>query len=63
MATGNVLQAPVFARRIVKSNPAGQMRQGLSSRPVRVVLMPRDYSAVVCGFAEELVVPKANWSA
>src|SRR5258707_481180 len=40
MTPRNVLQAPVLTNRIVQPNPAGEMSQRLSSRPIRIVLMP-----------------------
>lgn len=63
MATGNVVQASVLAVGIVESNPASEMGKRLSSRPVRIVLMPGDHTAVMRRLAEELIVPKADGSA
>src|ERR1700681_461519 len=62
MTPCNVLQAPVLARRIVQANPAGEMSKRLSSCPVRIVLMPGHYSAMMSRFAEELVMPEPNRS-
>jgi len=39
------------------------MSKRLSSCPIRIVLMPGHYSAMMSRFAEELVVPEANRSA
>src|ERR1035437_321945 len=63
MTPCNVLQAPVLTGRIVKANPAGEMSERLSSRPIRIVLMPGHYSAMMSRLAEELVVPEPNRSA
>src|SRR5437660_1875510 len=63
MTPCNVLQAPVLTGRIVKANPAGKMSKRLSSRPIRIVLMPGHYSAMMSRLAEELVVPEANRAA
>src|SRR5277367_5720959 len=62
MTAGNVLQAPVLAVRIVEGNPAGEMSQRLSSRPVGIILMPGHDSAMMSRLAEELVVPEPNRS-
>src|SRR5450755_4332644 len=63
MTPCNVLQAPVLADRIVQANPACEMSQRLSSRPIRIVLMPGHDSAVMSRLAEKLVVPEPNRSA
>ena len=39
------------------------MSQRLSSRPIRIVLMPGHDSAMMSGLAEKLVVPEPNRSA
>jgi hypothetical protein len=39
------------------------MSERLSSRPIRIVLMPGHYSAMMSRLAEELVVPEPNRSA
>src|ERR1700730_4244398 len=63
MTPCNVLQAPVLPVRIVKANPAGEMSQRLSSRPIRIVLVPGHYSAVMRRLAKELVMPEPTLSA
>src|ERR1700726_4756869 len=63
MTPCNVLQAPVLMGRIVKANPAGEMSKRFSSRPIRIVLMPGHYSAMMSRLAEELVMPEPNCSA
>src|SRR5207248_11772316 len=60
LAAGHVMQTAVLAGRFVEADPAGEMRDGLRARPVRVVLMPRDYSAMLRWLAEKLVVPEAH---
>src|SRR5215470_19599134 len=63
VASRNVMNTTVLARRIVETNPAREMRHRLGASPVRIVLMPGDYSTVVRGFAEQLIVPKADRAA
>src|SRR5215510_11540949 len=63
MASRNVMNTTVLARRIVETNPAREMRHGLGTSPVRIILMPGDHSAMVRGFTEELIVPKTNRAA
>src|SRR5215469_5418254 len=63
MASSDVMQATVFALRIIETNPASQVRKRLSSGPVRVVLVPRNHSSMTSGFAEQLVVPEADGAA
>src|SRR5207302_11013797 len=60
LAAGHVMQAAVLARRVVEADPAGEVRDGLCARPVRIVLMPRDDSAMMRRLAEKLVVPEAH---
>lgn len=62
MAPSNVLQAPILTGRIVQANPAGEMSQRLSSRPIRVVLMPGHDAAMMSRLAKKLVVPEPNRS-
>src|SRR6202050_354321 len=54
------LQAPVLSGRIVKANPAGEMSERLGSRPIRIVLMPGHYAAMMSRLAEELVLPEPD---
>jgi hypothetical protein len=63
MAASDVMQASVFAVRIIETNPASQVGKRLSSVPVRVILVPGNNSSVMSGFAEQLVVPEANGAA
>ena len=63
MAAGHVMQTAVRARRIIKANPTGQMRQRLRPRPVRIILMPSDYTAMSSGLAKQLVVPETHGTA
>src|SRR5262249_1919992 len=63
MASRDVMQAAVFTTRIIETNPASQVSKRLSSSPVRVILVPGPNSPVTGGFAEQLVVPKANAAA
>src|SRR5947209_802301 len=60
LASGNVMHAAIRARRIIQPDPARQMRHRLCARPVRIVLMPRDDSAVMRWLTEKLVVPEAH---
>ena len=60
MAAGNVMNAAVFARGIVEANPAGEMGHRLGAGPVRIILMPRHYAAMMGRLVENLIVPKAH---
>src|SRR5690606_28568871 len=60
MTSRNVVQTAVFTSRIVKSDPARQMRHRRRPCPVRMVLMPDDNAAVFRGLYEKLVVPKTH---
>src|SRR5271163_1554337 len=60
VASRHVIQAAIFARRIVQPDPAGQMSQRGRARPVRIILMPGHHSAVPRRLAKKLVVPEAH---
>src|SRR5437868_4258832 len=63
VASGNVIQTTIVARGIVKPYPAGQVSQRLRSRPVRIILMPCDYAAVMRRFGKQLIMPEAHRAA
>src|SRR5215831_16833074 len=63
MASSDVMQAAIFAIRIIETDPASQVSKRLSSGPVRVILVPGNNSPVMSRFAEKLVVPEANGAA
>jgi hypothetical protein len=63
VAPRNVVQATIFSRGIVKTNPASEMGQGRGPCPVRIVLVPGHHPAMSCRFAEKLVMPEAHWAA
>lgn len=44
---------------VVECDVNGQVAHGRGSRPVAVVLVPRDWSAVLSWLAEQLVVPES----
>src|SRR5215472_7449927 len=52
MASSDVMQAAVFAIRIIETNPASQVSKRLSSGPVGVILVPGNDPAMTSGFAE-----------
>lgn len=60
VAAGDVLEASVAGCGIVEADPAGQMSHRLSPRPVGIILVPGDDSAVFGRFAEELVMPEPD---
>ena len=60
MAAGHVVNAAVVPGAVVQPNPAGQVGHGLGSRPVGIVLVPRDDSAMPSRFAKQLVMPKPH---
>src|ERR1043166_1896 len=63
MATGHVVNAAVLPGRIIKPDPAGEVRHRRCAGPVRIVLMPCHNSAVARRLSKNLIVPKTNWSA
>src|SRR5258708_17159712 len=63
MAASDVMHASVITVRIIETNPASQVGNRMGSGPVRVILVPGHNSAVMSGFAEQLVVPEANGAA
>src|SRR5215475_15977734 len=60
MAAGHIAKTAVVAGRVVKRYEARQVRHRLSSSPVRIILMPRDYGAMTRRLAEELIVPEPD---
>src|SRR2546429_297140 len=60
MASSNVLETSILASRVVQTDPASEMCEGLGACPVGVILVPGDNAAVVCRLAEELVMPKPH---
>ena len=62
VAAGNITDATIINGAVIKSDPAGEVRHGLSASPIRVVLVPRDNTSVKRWFAKELIVPEADWS-
>src|SRR4051812_11384870 len=63
MTARNIVEASVLARAVVQSDPACKVCNRFSASPIRVVLVPRHYSAVLRGFAEQLIVPEPNRAA
>src|ERR1041384_3819014 len=63
MAARDVMDAAVLNRGIIEANPTRQVRHRLHARPVRIILMPRNYAAVSGRFAEQLVVPESQRAA
>src|SRR4030095_8576326 len=60
MTAWNVVQTAILPRRIVQSNPTGNVCDRFGSGPIRVILMPEDYSTVMSWFGEDLIVPETN---
>src|ERR1051325_300504 len=60
MATRNVMNAAVFARGIVQTDPTRQMGHRLSSGPIRVVLMPDNHGSMPGRLVKDLVVPEPH---
>src|SRR5438067_13754211 len=58
MTAWNIMDATVFPRRIVKANPARQMRHRLRPLPVRIVLMPGDHPAITRRLYEQVIAPQ-----
>src|SRR5262245_9365752 len=63
MAARQITHASVIDRRVIQSDPAGQVCERRGARPVGIVLMPGDYTAVIRWFAEELIVPEPQRTA
>src|ERR1700753_2420037 len=55
MASGDKVKAAIITRTVVERYPARQVRHRPRPRPVRVVLVPCHYTAVMRWLAEELV--------
>ena len=60
MRAGHVVETAVVDGAVVEGDPASQVLHGLRAGPVGVVLVPGDHAAMVCGFAEELVMPETD---
>src|SRR6187549_3197915 len=58
MAAGDVVDAAILLIRIIEANPAGNVREGLSARPVGIILMPCHDTTVMCWLGKDLVVPE-----
>src|SRR4026208_1241967 len=60
MTAGHVMHTAIVARRIIDADPAGEVGQRRGPGPVRIVLMPDNYAAMMGRFVEDLIVPEPD---
>src|SRR5215204_714726 len=60
MAAGDVVHTAVFTCGIIETNPTRQVGHWLSPGPIRIILVPDNYTAVMSRLVKQLVVPEAN---
>src|SRR5947208_2858686 len=60
MAPRHVIETTILKGAVVQGHPASDMRDRFGARPIRIVLMPGDHSAVVRGLTEQLIMPEAH---
>ena len=60
MTSRDIMKTAIFLVGVIERNPASEMIHGTGPRPVGIVLVPSNHSAVMRRFTEKLVVPESN---